>query len=144
MATLKELTQFALDYNNRFEEQWGAKCGLTVVDAIPGDEPKFIFEYRATDEHKNIFHGVHGGMIGFIFDTAMGVAGDAASDKDTSTTEMTISYVRAMMGDHYYVTVEINKIGRTLLSCTSYISDEKGLKYATCQARYVLLERGYK
>ena len=95
--TLTEMTKQALDYNNRFKEQFGANLGIELLETYPGEAPRFLFSYEADETHLNIFKGVHGGTIGFIFDTVMGAAGDAATDKDTSTVDLSIAYVRPMM-----------------------------------------------
>ncbi|MBQ2678287.1 MAG: PaaI family thioesterase [Firmicutes bacterium] len=99
------------------------------------------FIYEPKEEHLNPYGGVHGGFIGIVFDTALGMASASVVEKHIATTDMSVSYLRALWGNKFRVTCDYDHIGAHMIHGIGKMIDEKtGKVCATCLISYAILD----
>ncbi len=112
-------------------------CGTDGKDVRYHAE--FIYEPR--EEHLNPYGGVHGGFIGIVFDTALGMASASVCEKHIATTDMSVSYLRALWGKKFRVTCDYDHMGAHMIHGIGKMIDEKtGRVCATCLISYAILD----
>lgn len=112
---------------------------LKLVDCC--EEEKWI-EYAFEPEEwcLNPSGGVHGGIISSVFDVAAGMGGVAFTKKGVTTTDMSISFLRPMIGDRFIFRAEYTSIGKTMVRCTCSAFDPNTEKLlATAIITYVII-----
>lgn len=78
---------------------------------------------------------VHGGIIGAMFDTAMGTLTYAITGSLTPTINLSVSYPRpAPLDGTLLVKVWITKLGRSVISVSGEICDTRAPKKVVCTA----------
>lgn len=96
-------------------------------------------EFEAGEWCRNPYGGVHGGIIASIIDTGMGMTCAAFSNKYVSTTDLSVSYLKPMMGTKYIVRVELTQAGSRMIRCLAKVSDaETGMLCATGMGSFIL------
>lgn len=115
--------------------------GLKYLDC--GVEPNIFmdFQYIGKDEHRNPYGGIHGGIISSLIDTATGTATAAYTGKYVTTTDMSVSFLRALFGKNFTIHVEFTHIGSKMASAIvkMYDSDKNEL-CATGQLNFMQLD----
>ena len=116
----------------------------SVVEAGPDDKDVRYhaeFMYEPKEEHLNPYGGVHGGFIGIVFDTALGMASASVCEKHIATTDMSVSYLRALWGNKFRVTCDYDHMGAHMIHGIGKMIDEKtGKVCATCLISYAILD----
>lgn len=97
------------------------------------------YEYEAEDWCRNPYGGVHGGIIASIIDTGMGFTCATYSNKYVSTTDLSVSYLKPMMGTKYMIRVDLTQAGSRMIRCLAKVSDaETGMLCATGMGSFIL------
>ena len=124
-------------YATSQKERLNAKLDLKLHDCSRKEMwVEFAFESR--EWCLNPYGGVHGGIICSIIDTGMGTACASYSGKYVSTTDLTVSYLKPMMGKHYLIHVDLTQAGSRMIRCMAKVSDaESGLLCATGMASFI-------
>ena len=119
---------------------------LDSCEVIQGADEKDVryhaeFIYEPKEEHLNPYGGVHGGFIGIVFDTALGMASASVCEKHIATTDMSVSYLRALWGNKFRVTCDYDHMGEHMIHGIGKMIDEKtGKVCATCLISYAILD----
>ena len=119
---------------------------LDSCEVIQGADEKDVkyhaeFIYEPKEEHLNPYGGVHGGFIGIVFDTALGMASASVCEKHIATTDMSVSYLRALWGNKFRVTCDYEHMGEHMIHGIGKMIDEKtGKVCATCLISYAILD----
>lgn len=136
-----EMAKEINDALNRNREKWperlNSMLGLALADCSR-EERYADFEFRSQDWMKNPYDGVHGGIISSVFDTCMGFGAVVLSHSYVSTTDLAVSFLKAMTGEHYRIHVEYTQIGRRMIRGISKAVDAKtGVICATAMASFM-------
>lgn len=85
---------------------------------------------------------IHGGAISAMFDVAMGVTIAVYNDRDVTTAEMSISYIRPFIGEAFDFKTEIIYFGKKLAraQCKAY-NVETGKLCATSHSTFAYIEQ---
>ena len=115
-----------------------------IIEDGPGKDDRRYhaeFIYNPKEWHLNPYGGVHGGFIGIVFDTALGMASVSVCQKHITTTDISVSYLRALWGDTFRVTCDYDHIGAHMIHGIGKMIDEKtGKVCATCQISYMIMD----
>ncbi|MGI6736392.1 MAG: PaaI family thioesterase [Anaerovoracaceae bacterium] len=121
-------------------ERMNARMGIGLIDCSIDETAVIDYSYQAKEADLNPFGGVHGGAIATLFDTCIGLAAVAVTEKYVTTTDMSISYLRALQGKNFRVHVELTHIGHKMVSGIGWIFDrETDELCATGTASYMTL-----
>lgn len=97
------------------------------------------YRFTATRRHLNVYDSVHGGATATLFDQGLGVFTCAVTGKDNlTTTDMTISYLRAMREGPYRIHCELTHAGRRVVSGRGWIYDDRQRPCATALVTYIV------
>lgn len=111
-------------------------------------EKKAVYSFETADWMRNLYGGLHGGIVCSVFDTGMGCTSAALSGKMVTTTDLTVSFQRALLGEHFLLVVQCTHNGGRLVSSQSRILDEdSGEIMATAMGSFMNLDaelRGIK
>ena len=119
-------------------ERMNARLTLQLLDCSR-EEKWSELEFHAGEWCRNPYGGVHGGMIASIIDTSMGFTSAAYSNKYVSTTDLSVSYLKPMMGERYHIFVEITQAGSRMVRCMAKVKDaETGAICATGMGSFIL------
>ena len=117
--------------------------GMEVLDCDtegPGG-PWVEYSYVPKTLHQNPYGGVHGGIISSLVDTCGGTGAVALTDKAVTTTDLSVSFLRACNGARYVVRMEYTHVGRKLVSTIAKMIDaDTGELCATGMLTYMALE----
>lgn len=138
-----------MDMNKAQPERALAQLDLKLADCSvtkegPGEKDfryhaEFIYEPK--EAHLNPYGGVHGGYIGIVFDTALGMASASVCEKHITTTDMSVSYLRALWGNRFRVVCDYDHMGAHMIHGSGKMIDEKtGKVCATCLISYMILD----
>lgn len=101
-----------------------------------------VFSFSPKEWALNNYNGVHGGIIASVFDTGMGLSAHAACGKFVTTTDLTVDYLKPMIGKRFTLSVEYTHVGRKLISeCGKITDDETGDLCAVCMASFMIIEK---
>lgn len=143
--TYKELLEEALDNQRKSETQkarMNASLELHVLDCDEEKRSWVDYSYELKECHLNPYGGIHGGVACALADTCGGVAIAMACGRMPSTTDLSCSYIRPMLGKSFRIRVDITQIGNKLAACNCSIYDRDGDKLCvTCMLKYILLNR---
>lgn len=96
------------------------------------------YEFEAKEWCRNPYGGVHGGIICSIIDTGMGFTCATYSNKYVSTTDLSVSYLKPMMGTKFMVRVELTQAGSRMIRCLAKVTDaETGILCATGMGSFI-------
>lgn len=128
-----------LDLNNQQQDRFNAALGLELVDCDPGEEPWVEYRYEGREAHRNPYGGIHGGIISALADTCSGMGAVGLTGCYVTTTELQMSFIRAMAGNRFRIRVEYSHVGRTLVRCIGRIREEDtGKLMATSMATFMV------
>ena len=71
---------------------------------------------------------VHGGVISAMMDTSMGITAMAFLDRDVSTADMSISFIRPFAGKTFIIESEVIHLGRRIVRLSARAFDESSGK----------------
>lgn len=99
------------------------------------------FSFDSVEWGLNPYGGIHGGIICSLFDTSIGVGAVAYTQKNVSTTDITVSYLKPMTGPRYIFRAEYSQIGRRMARAIGKAIDpETGVVCATAMASFVMTD----
>ena len=117
-----------------------AMLGLEVLDCSAEDAPSVRFLYCRREEFTNPYGGVHGGIVCALADTCAGFGLVALTDKLVTTTDMSVSFLRALSGERFEVRVDYTHLGQKLCRGNVRITDANtGELCATAMTTYMIL-----
>ena len=135
----KEITD-VIGFSDTQPGRFNSSLELEYADCDP-DRPAVFFRYRKKYGHLNPVDGVHGGVIASLADTCAGMAIVAYTGEYVTTTDLSVSFLRALTGDVFLVEVEFTHLGKKMCSCNVKIRDEaSGELGATSMASYMLIK----
>lgn len=118
-------------------ERLNARLDLKLHDCSR-DEMWVEFDFESREWCLNPYGGVHGGAICSMIDTAMGFSCASYSGKYVSTTDLSVSYLKPMMGKHYIIHVDLTQAGSRMIRCMAKVCDaESGVLCATGMASFI-------
>ncbi len=124
------------------KNRFNASLDLKVLDCDEENRSWVDYMYERKEEHLNPYDGIHGGVICGLADTCAGVSIAVASGHMPSTTDLSCSYLRPMLGNRFRIHVDLNQIGHRLAgsSCSIYEMESRKL-CVTSMLKYVLMSR---
>ena len=126
------------NYSAQQPERLNARLNLKLVDCSR-EELWSKYEFEAKEWCRNPYGGVHGGIIASIIDTSMGFTCAAYSNKYVSTTDLSTSYLKPMIGSRYLIHVELTQTGSRMIRCMAKVTDaETGVICATGMGSFIL------
>lgn len=124
-------------YSRRHPERLNAMLDLKLLDCSRA-EMWAEYEFEAGEWCRNPYGGVHGGIICSIIDTGMGFTCATYSNKYVSTTDLSVSYLKPMMGAKYIVRVDLTQAGSRMIRCLARVTDaESGILCATGMGSFI-------
>ena len=100
------------------------------------------FLYETKEGHLNPYDGVHGGIAASLVDTCAGIGAVALCNKYVTTTDLSVSYLRALNGDRFRIRVEYTHVGGRMISATAWIINEgSGELCVTGMVSYMVLNK---
>lgn len=138
---LQKAIDARFEYNARFPERMNQQLGLRLLDCSREE----LFVDFAFDNDREVwlnpYGGVHGGVICTLFDTCMGYGAAALSNGFVSTTDLSVSYLKPMMGTHYRFHIEYTQLGSRMIRCIGKAIDtDQDLLCATAQGSFVITQ----
>ena len=125
-------------YGMQHPQRLNALLNLKMLDGSRA-EMWAEYEFEAKEWCRNPYGGVHGGIIASIIDTGMGMTCAAYSNKYVSTTDLSVSYLKPMMNNHYKIRVELTQTGSRMIRCIAKVFDaESGMLCATGMGSFIL------
>lgn len=138
--TFREYLDRLMVFTRSAPERMNARLGLEVLDCSAGDAPSVRFLYCSREEFTNPYGGVHGGIVCTLADTCAGFGLVALTDQLVTTTDISVSFLRALTGKRYEITVDYTHMGQRLCSGNIRIADaDTGELCATAMATYMIL-----
>lgn len=136
-----ELAKEMKDALERNAKKWPHRLnhmlGLGLVDCSR-QECYIEYEFSSQDWMKNPYDGVHGGITSSVVDTCMGLGAVALSQSYVTTTDLSVSFLKAMTGERYLVRVEYTQLGKRMIRCMAKVIDRKtGVLCATSMASFM-------
>ena len=99
------------------------------------------FLFVSEDWERNVFGGIHGGMIATVLDSCMGITSGVYSEKPASTVSMNVQYLQPAMGTEYRILVSLPHMGRRIIHAAAEMKDAAGgTSCAMAEAVFTLRE----
>ena len=129
-----------IDRSSLQPERLNAKLDLKMKDCSKDDKfAEFIFEVK--EWCRNPYGGVHGGIISAVFDTTMGMGAVGMTKQFVTTTDISVSFLRAMNADRYIFRIDYTQVGKRLVRCIGKAIDaETGEIAATAMASFMTMD----
>jgi uncharacterized protein (TIGR00369 family) len=125
------------------KDRMNASLRLTLVSCKTGEQEEAVFRYETQTLHLNPYGGLHGGIVCALIDTCMGTAVAARTDHKVITTDLSVSYLRALKGSAFRIQIEFTHLGHHMSSVIGriYNEDDNELS-ATGMGTFMLLNTG--
>ena len=135
--TIEEL--FA--YSSQYPERIISQIGISLADCSRAEQfVDFVFE-NDRELWLNQYGGVCGGIISTVFDICMGFGATAMCMGFVSTSDLSVSYLKPMMGARYRVHIEYTQVGSRMIRCIGKAIDTgQDLLCATAQGSFVITQ----
>ena len=118
-------------------ERLNARLDLKLHDCSR-DEMWVEFAFESREWCLNPYGGIHGGAICSMIDTAMGFSCASYSGKYVSTTDLSVSYLKPMMGKHYIIHVDLTQAGSRMVRCLANVRDaDSGVLCSTGMGSFI-------
>lgn len=97
------------------------------IDIVENDQEQRGVQIKNTDNLKQVYGNIHGGIIAMAIDAAMGVAVNEAIGPDQSavTVELKVNYLRPVFNSDLFAFAKLVKQGKQLLTGTVEVHDEE-------------------
>lgn len=97
------------------------------IEIVENDQEQWGVMVKNTDNLKQVYGNVHGGIIAMAIDAAMGVAVNAAIGPDQSavTVELKVNYLRPVFNSDLFAFAKLVKQGKQLITGTVEVHDEE-------------------
>ena len=104
------------------------------------DEQTSTIRYEISEWELNQRGQVHGGAVSAMFDVSMGISVSVFSNRDVTTAEMSISYIRPFVGEAFDFKTEVLYLGKKLarVECKAYCC-ENGKLTASAYATFAYI-----
>ncbi len=138
----EDMMKLVIDRSCTEKGRMNESLGLELVSCDTSDGVyRTVFAYNSKEIHLNPHGGLHGGIVSALLDTCMGIAAAAVSGHKVVTTDLSVSFLKALKGKRFLIDVEITHPGRHLHSARGKIIDaDTNVLCSTGQATFVLLE----
>lgn len=144
--TFEQQLKLVMERSTKEPERMNASLKLSLLESsADGKEGlgEAVFGYTVNPAHLNPYGGIHGGIVAALLDTCMGTAIAARTDHFVITTDLSISYVKALTGSRYTIHVAFTHLGRRLASVTGKIVNvDTNDICATGMGTFMLLDTG--
>lgn len=109
------------------------------MEIVENDKDQKGIRIKNTDNLKQVYGNVHGGIIAMAIDAAMGVAVNEAIGPNQSavTVELKVNYLRPVFDSDFFAFATLVKQGRQLLTGTVEVFDEDNCIIAIGITTYV-------
>lgn len=137
---LAKKIQEVLDIQETRQDQLTAMLKLKLEDCSSEDG---TVEYSFVPEPwmRNIYNGVHGGIVASVFDSGIGTAATALTDTFVTTADLTVSYQRPLFGKAFRMKLNYTHVGHRLVTCMGTMIDaETGEIAATAISTFATLK----
>lgn len=97
------------------------------IEIVENDQEQRGVQIRNTDNLKQVYGNIHGGIIAMAIDAAMGVAVNEAIGPEQSavTVELKVNYLRPVFNSDLFAFAKLVKQGKQLLTGTVEVHDEE-------------------
>lgn len=97
------------------------------IDIVENDQEQRGVQIKNTENLKQVYGNIHGGIIAMAIDAAMGVAVNEAIGPDQSavTVELKVNYLRPVFNSDLFAFAKLVKQGKQLLTGTVEVHDEE-------------------
>lgn len=133
-SSIQTIIDSQADQPERFNYRLGLKLEAAETDPI-----SITLGFDAGEWCLNPFGDVHGGVVASILDTSMGIGSAALCGTSVNTTDMSVSYLSALKGEHFHIHCEYTKVGRRMIRSMARITDDNGKIYATAMGSFMVL-----
>ena len=104
------------------------------------EEQTAEFLFTAEDWERNVYGGLHGGMIATVLDSCMGITAGVFSEKPASTVSMNVQYLQPGAGTTFRVLVSLRHRGRRIIHMAAELRDAEGGSCAQAEAVFTVRE----
>ena len=99
------------------------------------------FLFTAETWQRNVYGGLHGGMIATVLDSCMGIASGVFREKPASTVSMNVQYLQPAAGETYRVLVSLPHMGHRIIhTAAEMISAEDDVNCALAEGVFTVRE----
>lgn len=138
---IDDVLQRALHSACRHPDRFNASLRLEIVGYSLEFPYAVDFRYKVQPLHLNPLDGVHGGVIASLEDACGGIAVRVFTKHMIATTDLHVSYLRAMRGESYIIHAELGHVGKRIVNSTIDVIDEDtGELASTAMATYIILD----
>ena len=132
---LKSVTESAAKQPARFND----RLGIYYLDC--NIEEKWIeLGFDVGEWSKNPSGDVHGGVICSLFDTATGMGAVALTQKNVTTTDISVSFLKPFSGTQYVFHIDYNNVGRRMVRAIGKAYDrQSGKLCATSMSSFMIV-----
>ena len=109
------------------------------MEIVKNDQNQRGVRIKNTDNLKQVYGNVHGGIIAMAIDAAMGVVVNEAigPDQTAVTVELNVNYLYPVFDSDVYVYAKLVKQGKQLLTGTVEVLDEENHLIAIGTSTYI-------
>lgn len=127
--------------NEKYPNRINCLIGIALTDC---SREEMYAEFSFVNDNEawlNPYGGIHGGIICTLFDTCMGFGAAGLCKGFVSTTDLSVSYLKPMMGTNYKFRIDYTQLGSRMIRCIGKAIDtDSGLLCATAQASFVITQ----
>lgn len=125
-------------------ERVNYRLGLKLLDCSR-EEGWADFLFVSDEWCKNPSGGVHGGIICSLFDTATGMGAVALTEKNVTTTELSVSFLKPFNGKEFLFHIDFTSVGRRMVRGMGKAFDrETGKLCATSMGSFMVIGERHK
>lgn len=140
----EEKLKMVIERSTRHPDRMNASLKLQLLESsADGMEGlgEAVFGYTVNTAHLNPYGGIHGGIVAALLDTCMGTAIAARTDHFVITTDLSVSFLRALTDSHFRIYIAFTHLGRRMASVTGKIvnADRDDEICATGMGTFMLL-----
>lgn len=106
------------------------------------EKQRTAIRFEKKEWERNQRGELHGGAVAAMFDTAMGMSVALFADRDITTADLSVSYIRPFLEDAFRFETEIIHMGRSLARITSKAYGEaSGKCLASATSNFAFINR---
>ena len=136
----EEALHMVMKRSTKEPERMNASLKLHLLSCSVEGAGSVEFRYETQTLHLNPYGGLHGGIVCALIDTCMGGAIAARTGHRVITTDLSVSYLRALKGDSFRIRIEFTHLGGRMSSVIGKIfHGETGELCATGMGTFMLL-----
>jgi acyl-CoA thioesterase len=110
------------------------------IEIVENEQQQRGVQIKNTDNLKQVYGNVHGGIIAMAIDAAMGVAVNEAIGPDQSavTVELKVNYLRPVFNSDLFAFAKLVKQGKQLITGTVEVHDEENHLIAIGSSTFIM------